>query len=120
MDKKFNIKHNKSRIDKQYYIDRYGKVHKYKGDLSDEIVSIHYRIAKSIYPDSDNPDDVLLGLGWIMVGSSCYHQPIIHRRATQSQINTLDKLDLYTQLTFLHEKHYINYEKYNILIKETF
>ena len=36
MDKKYNIETNKERKQKEYWIDRSGKIHKFKGDLSKE------------------------------------------------------------------------------------
>lgn len=98
----------------QYWIDTVGKCHKFKGDDKD-VISIHYEIAKSIYPDSDKPDDVLMNLGWILVGSSVYSCPIIHKKPTQAQINKLYALDLYDRLCFLHNNSYPNFAKFGIL-----
>lgn len=109
------------RLDKQYYIDRSGKIHKL--DINnidykiDDIVSFHYEIAKQIYPDVKSPDDVLMNLGWVMVGSCVYSIPIIHKKPTQAQLNKLDKLGLYDRLCFLHDGYYPNYKKYGILMK---
>lgn len=108
---------NNKRNQSKYWIDTTGKCHKFKGN-SDDIISIHYQIAKKIYPESDNPDDVLMNLGWVMVGSSCYHCPIIHKNPTQSQINTLNDLDLFDRLCFLHNGYYENYKKYGILLSD--
>lgn len=98
----------------QYFIDTFGKCHKYKGNDKD-IVSIHYAIAKQIYPDAKNPDDVLMNLGWVMIGSSVYSTPIIHKKPTQDQINKLQDLGLLDRLCFLHNNSYPNYMKYGIL-----
>ena len=108
-------KDNKERQEKQFYIDREGIVRKYGGDLNDEIISIHYRIAKSFFSRSDNPEEVLRKLGWILVGSTVYHAPIISKKPTQAQINRLFELDLYERLTILHNGYYINYHKYQAL-----
>ncbi len=116
MDKEHNIEQNTKRAKTQYFIDRRGKVHKYKGDMEREMVSVHYQIAHALYPDSERPVDILMNLGWIMVGSSCYHAPIIHKKPTQAQINKLDSLGLYLRLTFLHDGRYVNYDKYQILL----
>ena len=110
------MKDRYNRKENQYYIDRRGKCHKYNKNIED-IVSVHYQIASKLYPDARNPDDVLMKLGWVMIGSSCYIHPIIRRKPTQSQINTLDRIGEYEKLTFLHEGHYINYYKYQILCK---
>ena len=110
-----NYEYNKERQEKQFYIDREGIVRKYEGDLNDEIISIHYRIAKSFFSQSDNPEEVLRKLGWILVGSTVYHAPIIHKKPSQAQINKLFELDLYNSLTFLHNGYYVNYHKYQAL-----
>ena len=103
-----------NRKKEQYFIDRDGKCHKFKGDDSD-IISIHYEIAHSLYPDAKNPDNILMNLGWILVGSSVYSSPIIHKKPTQAQINKLYDLNLFDRLCFLHKNSYSNYKKYGIL-----
>ena len=50
-----------------------------------------------------------MNLGWVLVGSSCYHSPIINKRPTQSQINSLDQLGLLDKLCILDNGYYINY-----------
>jgi len=109
MDKKYNIETNKERKQKEYWIDRFGKIHKFKGDLSKEYASLHSEIATQLYPESNRPTDILMNLGWIMVGSTVYSHPIIHKVPSQAQINKLDKLGLYKWLTFKHNGYYINY-----------
>lgn len=106
-----NYKYNKERQKQQFYIDREGNVHRYMGDLSEEIISFHYQIAKSFFQESDNPEEVLRKLGWILVGSTVYHAPIIHKKPSQAQINRLFDLGLYNNLTFLHNGYYINYHQ---------
>lgn len=108
-------KDNKERQERQYFIDREGNVHKYMGDLNDEIISMHSRIAQSFFQESNNPEEVLRKLGWILVGSTVYHVPIISKKPTQAQINRLFELDLYERLTILHNGYYINYHKYQAL-----
>lgn len=110
-----NIKHNKERIDQEYWIDRQGKIHKYTGDLNADIISMHSEIAHRFYPESNRPKDILMNLGWVMIGSVVYTIPIIHKKPTQSQLNTLNDLGLYKRLHFLHNGSYINFEKYQIL-----
>ena len=44
MDKEYNIKTNTERVDKEYWIDTEGHIHKFNGDLSEEYVSLHYVI----------------------------------------------------------------------------
>ncbi|MCK9447272.1 hypothetical protein M0Q50_10515 [bacterium] len=94
-----------SRIDKEYWIDNFGKIHKYKPDSKlyydnpEKIISIHNVIAKQIYPDVKDPKKLLFDLGWIMIGSTVYGVPYMYKEPNQAQINTLDRLDL---LDFLH------------------
>lgn len=106
-----------NRKKEQYWIDLYGKCHKFKGN-DEDIVSIHYEIAKLIYPNSNTPDDILMNLGWVLVGSSVYSCPIIHKKPTQAQINRLDKLNLLDRLCFLHNNSYPNYLKYGAIIED--
>lgn len=107
--KKYNIERNKERKQKEYWIDRSGKTHKFKGDLSEEYASFHGEIASQLYPESNRPTDILMNLGWVMVGSTVYSHPIIHKAPSQAQINKLYELDLYKWLTFQHNGYYINY-----------
>ena len=111
MDKKYNIETNKERKQKEYWIDRSGKIHKFKGDLSKEYASLHSEIATQLYPESNRPTDILMNLGWVMVGSTVYSHPIIHKAPSQAQINKLYELDLYKWLTFQHNGYYIKYDE---------
>ena len=113
--KELALRRNKVTVDKQFWIDPYGKVHKYTGDLSVDIISFHYEIAHNLFPDISNPCRYLENLGWILIGSTVYHSPIINKRPTQSQINSLDQLGLLNKLCILDNGYYINYienEKY--------
>lgn len=87
--------YNMERVDKQFYIDRHGKVHKYLGDMYEEVVSIHSEIAYSLYPDMRDPAKYLMECGWILVGSSVYNCPIIDQEPSDAQLDTLEKLGLY-------------------------
>lgn len=111
----FNRKYNQERVDTQYFIDLKGKIHRYKGSIDEDITSMHYRIAKQAFPELEYPEDHVKKLGWILVGSTVYHTPIIHKKPTQAQINTLYDLKLYSMLCFAHKGYYENYEKYQIL-----
>lgn len=111
MYRKYNIEINKERVENEYWIDRLGKIHKFEGDLGLEYSSFHSEIASMLYPDSNRPTDILMDLGWIMVGSTVYVNPIIHGIPNQAQINKLDKIGLYEYLSFKHQGHYINFEK---------
>ena len=77
----------------QYFIDREGKCHKFKGD-DEDIVSIHSEIARKLYPEAEHTGNVLMNLGWVLVGSSVYSTPIIHKKPSQAQINKLNDLKL--------------------------
>lgn len=96
-------------INQQYYIDTLGNEHKYLGCVTDEIISMHFEIAKSIYPNIDYPDDKLMELGWIKIGCSAHHTPMIDIEPTQAQINKMDKLNL---LKFLEIKTNGVYKKW--------
>ena len=109
------LEYNTNRQKNEFFIDRYGKVIKYTGDLDRDICSIHSEIASQIYPDAKYPSDVLMKRGWVMVGSSVYSTPIINIKPTQSQLNTIDKLGLYDRLHFSHEGFYVSWQKYGIL-----
>lgn len=102
----------------QYFIDRDGRCHKFKGKGINDIVSVHYEIAKSLYPHLDSPDDALMKMGWVMIGSSVYNSPIIDKKPSQAQINKLHALGLYSRLCFLHNGSYPNYEKYSTLCED--
>lgn len=98
------------RLENQYFIDSTGTEHKFLGD-AENTVSIHYEIARSIYPDDDRPDDKLMELGWILMGSSVYSSPIIHKEPTQAQIDTLHNKGLLKRLCILNNGFYLNYLK---------
>ena len=57
MDRNFNLEYNKPRVDKEYWIDTEGIIHKFKGDLEDEYVSIHYEIVYNLFPNINNPEN---------------------------------------------------------------
>lgn len=100
---------NSKRIKKEYFINPLGKVIKFKGDLYEEYVSLHYEIAEECFPDMKNPEDYMMNTGWVLIGSSVYSHPIIHIEPTQAQLNTLDKLGLLDRLTILKGKYYEKY-----------
>jgi hypothetical protein len=105
IDEEINI----PRINKEYYIDRYGKVIKYKGSLSEEIVSMHYRIAEQEFPNTPNPGDFVRKIGHILVGS-VYQNPIIDIQPTQAQINKLFDLGLLDSLLVLNGERYVEFK----------
>jgi len=106
-----NKNHNIERCNSQYWIDRSGKIHKYKGSLNRECVSIHYEIVNTLFPDVPHAKQYVEKLGWCMVGSTVYSTPIIEIKPSQAQINTLDKLGLYDRLCIPYEGYMINYKE---------
>lgn len=109
MNNNITYKLNLKRAREQYYIDRSGQIYKYDGDLYDEIHSIHSAIAREFYPDHDRPEDMLNKLGWITIGSTTYHRPIIYKEPTQAQINKLAELNLISNLLILDDGYFVNY-----------
>ena len=106
------MKHETDRVNEEYFIDPFGKIYKYKGDDDlEEIISLHYEIAAEIYPNEKYPDDKLMKLGWLQIGSSCYNSPIMHKLPTQAQINTMDlqgeRLD---RLCILIDGYYVKFK----------
>lgn len=107
-------KKNIERKKKEYWIDTSGNIHRFKGDLKGEYTSFHSEIARQIHPDSTRPGDILMNLGWIMVGSTVYSCPIINKEPTQSQIDVLFDLDLYKYLLILDNNYYVNFKQKQI------
>ena len=110
MTKEYNIEVNTERQERQFFINAVGDVIRFKGDLSEEYISLHYEIAHQEYPQLKYPEDfVTKKLGWITVGSTVYHTPIIEKKPTQAQINTLYDLGLLEHLCINDGKYYLNY-----------
>ena len=104
------LSYNQERVKTQFFIDTYGKIHRYKGEVSGEqVISYHYQIAKTLYPELNHPDDFLKSLGWVLVGSTVYKDPFCDKIPTQAQINTLDRLDLLSRFMVLENGYYLNY-----------
>jgi hypothetical protein len=121
MDKELNYKMNKDRINEQFYIDRKGIIKKYTGDMYKEVISFHYEISLSLFPNikyPDSPDDHALMKGLVLVGSSVYSGAIIKKRPTISQVKKLKELNLYDCLCFEHNNYWINFDKYQLLMKK--
>ena len=106
---------NKKRIDNQFWMDRRGKIYKYTGDMTKEIVSFHTEIASQIYPDAKYADDVLYNLGWVLVGSNFFPSVRIKKKPTQAQLKKLEALNKLRFLYFEYQGNYASYEKYGIL-----
>ena len=89
--KKCELNILKERRDTEYYIDTEGNVHKWKRTLNElsYYTSTHYAIAKTFYPESDYPEDILYNLNWIAIGSAASIGNRIKSEPTQAQINTL-------------------------------
>lgn len=107
------------RKEKQFWIDPTGEIFKYTKPLEDteDIVSMHYEIAHKLFPNVASPDDYLIALGWIMVGSSVYNCPIIHRKPKQAQLDVLHDLDLYDKLCFLYKNSYPLYSVFGHVLE---
>lgn len=101
---------HEDRKENQYWIDPTGAEHRFIGD-AENIVSIHYEIANSLFPNTNRPDDILITKGWVLVGSSVYDSPIIHKEPSQGQIDTLHDKGLLNKLCFLKDGFYLNYLK---------
>ena len=113
----FNLNFNLERIDVQFYIDRAGRIQKYQGDMNAEVVSMHYEIAHTHFPDCkypNSPDDlVLMKLGWILCGSSVYGHPIIYKKPTLNQLKTLKTISsLYDKLTIEDKGFFMPYQEW--------
>ena len=98
MNKTYNRKENSERKKKEFWIDTYGKIHKFKGDLSQEYTSLHAEIVYSLFPDKLRPEKYVDDLGWVKVASVVYGVPICYREPTQAQMNTLFDLGLFEKL----------------------
>lgn len=99
-------------IDTEFFIDPEGKIQRYTGDENvEELISVHAAIAEQLFGhlNINDPETYMMDLGWVLVGSCVYSHPIIHKYPTQAQINTLDALNLYHRLTFLHNNTYPNF-----------
>lgn len=109
-EREYNFENNQERVEKEFYIDQFGKLRKFKGDLYEEYVSIHYEIAHQEFPKMQFPDDYVKNvLNWIMIGSICHNTVIIEEVPSQAQMNTLYCLDLLERLCISFEGFYINY-----------
>ncbi len=113
-EKQYNIETNTDRQANQYFIDRRGKVYKYTGDLSREIISMHNEIAEPMFPESNHPAQILMDMGWVMVGSSVYSCPVINKTPSQSQLNKLFDINpmLFQRLCIEYHGYYMNYQEY--------
>lgn len=90
--KEYEYKIEKERVEKEYFIDPNGKIHKWKGSLKElhEWCSTHALIAHTITGiESGAAKDYLVKLNWLMVGSACGNFLQIENEPTQAQINTL-------------------------------
>lgn len=100
------------RRDEQYYIDQFGKIRKFEGDLYEEYISYHLEIAEQEFPDKLNAEDYIkITLNWVMIGSTVYSTPILETKPNQAQINTLYNLGLLERLCISHKGYYVNYYK---------
>lgn len=118
--KDINTKINESRIKNEFFIDRLGKRIGFSGDIEEEIISMHYAIAKLCFPELEYPGDyVLKQLGWVMVGSSVYKCPVTYKKLSEEQVAALKKLNIFHRLIFEYRGdntdimgYMLEYEKY--------
>ena len=86
---------NKEKEKTHFWINTYGEC-VYFSNYDSEIgyPSFHYEIACREFPNEKDPEDKLMDLGWIKVGSVVYHVPYSIKEPTQAQIDTLFDLKL--------------------------
>jgi hypothetical protein len=77
---------------KEMLLDRYGKLHKYTGKEAHPI-SVHSEIARILYPDLKHPEDYVMELGWIFIGSR-FSSTYSSKKPNQAQINVLYDLKI--------------------------
>lgn len=86
------------RIENEFLVDRYGKIHKVTAYLSEhekyedephKICSFHARIAQCLFPNSINASETIRKLGWIIIGQLGNKLPYCEKYPTQSQLNTM-------------------------------
>lgn len=82
----------------EYWVDRGGRIRRYKGDLTESIVSFHYEIAARKWPYLVYPGDRAFREGWVMIGSTVYHAPVAHRLPNARQLDTLVELGMENRL----------------------
>lgn len=87
-----NYKLNLERAEKQFIIDRKGKVIKFNGDLNSNIVSFHSEIAAQIIKNIQFPLDFLVQKGFIIVGSLFIKLPNTEKEITNLQYQKLKQL----------------------------
>lgn len=69
-------------------------------------------IAKDLFPELNHPDDFVRRIGWVIVGSTVYKEPVCDKVPTQAQLNKLDRLELLDSLQVLDNGYYYNYLRY--------
>lgn len=102
---------NLKRVEKEYWIDTYGLIHKFKGDLDQDYVSLHCEIVSDLFPNELRPEKYVEDLGWIKVGSTVYSCPVAEKEPTQDQVNTLLDLGLLNRLEINRGGYYIKFLK---------
>lgn len=109
------IARNLENIEKQFFIDRQGKIIKLDTtnfEIDDDYVSIHYEIANQVLPHAKDAKKQLMDWGWIMIGSSVYSAPIIDKKPTELQVQTLINIGKYDRFCILQKGYYINYNEF--------
>jgi hypothetical protein len=83
--------YNKKRVENQFFIDTFGNIVNYTGDISklQKDDSIHYIIAENNFPSIVQPKDyVVKVLGWVTVGCNL-HGVTVYKSLTELQITAL-------------------------------
>lgn len=107
-----HVENNRREMEKRYFINRQGRVLKYKGSPLDTVISFHFVIASKIWPGSNHPEDQAMKAGYIKVGGTGYVHPVIDREPNQRQIDTLDELDLLRKLHINEKGRYVPYNSF--------
>ena len=92
----------RTRFDEQFYIDKEGKIWKYKIKNIEEIVdicSVHEKLAQQIlekryhtkyYEPFKSAKDCIMNLGFIIIGAVCGQEPpFSQKEPTQSQLDAM-------------------------------
>jgi hypothetical protein len=78
-----------------YFIDTYGKIIKCTWKFKNKPISMHYEIAKKLFPKikyPKDPRDYVYNLGWIFIGGAVDIR--MKDEPNQAQINTLNRLNI--------------------------
>lgn len=100
------------RKDSQYFIDRLGNIIRLPQEKCSYIIdigSVHYEIANYYYPELKYPDDYVMNLGWVLVGSSVYSVPYSLKVPSSRQVRTLKSLKMADRFFLMGERKLVKY-----------